>query len=98
MCAAGCLTYKWIGSEDRLVKCRMRSAEGGMADTTWPRVLKEISAKLKQAPAGSVAIIASARQTNEELFLLTKLAAKFDALTDSVPRLGEGDKLLVDAA
>ena len=68
-----------------------------MADTTWPRVLKEISAKLNQAPAGSVAIIASARQTNEELFLLKKLAAKFDALTDSVPRLGEGDKLLVDA-
>jgi len=97
MCDAGRLNYKWIGREDRLLKCRMRSAEGAMADTTWPRVLKEISAKLKQAPAGSVAIIASARQTNEELFLLKKLAAKFDALTDSVPRLGEGDKLLVDA-
>jgi NADH-quinone oxidoreductase subunit G len=97
MCDAGRLNYKWIGREDRLVQCRMRSAEGGMANTTWPRVLKEISAKLKQAPAGSVAIIASARQTNEELFLLKKLAAKFDALTDSVPRLGEGDKLLVDA-
>jgi NADH-quinone oxidoreductase subunit G len=44
-----------------------------------------------------VAIIASARQTNEELYLLAKLARKLGALTDSVPRLGEGDKLLLNA-
>ena len=32
-------------------------------------------------------MIASARQTNEELYLLAKLAKKLGALTDSVPRL-----------
>jgi len=63
----------------------------------WPAVLKEISGKLKHAAAGSVAIVASARQSNEELYLLSKLAKKFNALTDSVPRLGEGDKLLLNA-
>ena len=97
MCDAGRLNYKWIGREDRLVKCGRRNAERGMSDAIWPQVLKEVSAKLKQAPAGSVALIASARQTNEELYLLKKLATRTGALTDSVPRVGEGDKLLVNA-
>jgi predicted molibdopterin-dependent oxidoreductase YjgC len=44
-----------------------------------------------------LAIIASARQTNEELYLLKKLADKFEAITDSVPRNGEGDHLLMNA-
>ena len=41
--------------------------------------------------------MASARQTNEELYLLKKLADKFEAITDSAPRDGEGDHLLVNA-
>jgi NADH-quinone oxidoreductase subunit G len=52
---------------------------------------------LAKAAQGSVAIVASARQTNEELFLLGKLAKKLGAITDSIPRIGEGDKLLVNA-
>jgi NADH-quinone oxidoreductase subunit G len=36
-----------------------------------------------------VAIVASARQTNEELFLLSKLATKLGRVSDSVPRIGE---------
>ena len=65
--------------------------------TTWTAARSRIAGKLKEAPQGSVAIIASARQTNEELFLLKKLAGKFNAITDSVSRFGEGDKLLVNA-
>ncbi len=97
MCDEGRLNYKWIDRADRLVKCRARNAELGMADATWSTVLKEISEKLKKAPLGSAAIVASARQTNEELFLLKKLATKLGAMTDSVPRCGEGDRLLVNA-
>jgi NADH-quinone oxidoreductase subunit G len=59
--------------------------------------LKEISEKLKSVSAGSAAIIASARQTNEELYLLAKLAKNLGAMTDSVPRSGPGDKLLLNA-
>lgn len=65
--------------------------------TTWTAALSEIAEKLKNAPHGSVAIIASARQTNEELWLLKKLADKSGAMTDSVGRFGEGDKLLLNA-
>jgi predicted molibdopterin-dependent oxidoreductase YjgC len=42
-----------------------------------------------------VAIIASARQTNEELWLLKKLARRLNAVTDSVAHFGEGDRLLL---
>ena len=97
MCDSGRLNYKWIGRADRLRKCGMRIAERGITEVEWPTALKAISAKLSSAPTGSVAVIASARQTTEELWLLAKLAKKFNALTDSIARNGEGDKLLVNA-
>ena len=90
MCDTGRLDYKWIGRDDRLAKLR-----GPKGDTTWPSALREISGHLAKAAEGSVAIVASARQTNEELFLLNKLAKRFKALTDSVPRNGQADHLLV---
>src|SRR5256886_2754046 len=97
MCDAGRLNYKWVGREDRLVKCGVRNPERGMKDASWGAALNEIADRLKQGPAGSVASVASARQTNEELWLLSKLKAKLSATSDSVPRIGEGDKLLVNA-
>jgi NADH-quinone oxidoreductase subunit G len=90
MCDAGRLNYKWIQRPDRLKDVLVRGQK-----STWTAALNEISDLLKRAPAGSVAIIASARQTNEELWLLAKLKAKLAALSDSLPRVGEGDKLLV---
>jgi NADH-quinone oxidoreductase subunit G len=92
MCDQGRLNYKWIGREDRLKDVVVRGQK-----SAWTVALSEIAEKLKQAPQGSVAIVASARQTNEELWLLKKLAAKFGAPTDSIKRTGEADKLLVSA-
>jgi NADH-quinone oxidoreductase subunit G len=93
MCDYGRLNYKWIGRKDRLVEVRGPNSKA----LGWITALKEISDKLKQAEPGSAALIASARQTNEELFLLAKLGRKLGAVTDSVPRLGESDKLLLNA-
>ena len=90
MCDAGRLNYTCIGRDDRLAKVRCPKG-----DTTWSSVLKAISDHLAKSAEGSVAIVASARQTNEELYLLNKLAKHFKALTDSVPRNGEADHLLV---
>ena len=73
-----------------------RLREGGQP-FQWLEALKEISDKLKQAPAGSVGLVASARQTNEELYLLSKLAKSCGAWTDSIPRTGADDKLLLNA-
>ena len=86
MCDSGRLNYKWIGSEDRLSE--VTGASG------WATAITEISAKLEEARPGSVAIVGGARQTNEELYLLKKLANKLEAITDSAPRSGQGDKLL----
>jgi NADH-quinone oxidoreductase subunit G len=97
MCDYGRLNYKWINRQDRL-----SAVEGSKVSVTdplavWPRILAEITGILGRARAGSVAIIASARQTNEELYLLKKLADKLGALTDSAPRSGESDRLLLNA-
>jgi NADH-quinone oxidoreductase subunit G len=112
MCDYGRLNYKWINRADRLTEVAGGQASslspskekletGKMPvlrnKTTWTTSLKEISGLLNKAAQGSVAIIASARQTNEELFLLKKLAAKLGAITDSIPRTGESDKLLLNA-
>ena len=92
MCDAGRLNYKWIGREDRLKDVLVRGQK-----SSWTVALDEIADKLKKAPAGSVAIVASARQTNEELWLISKLKAKLGAVSDSIPRVGDADKLLVNA-
>ena len=97
MCDHGRLNYKWIGREDRLAEVRKKKAVGRSEKTTWTVALNEIAEKLKIAPHGSVAIIASARQTNEELWLLKKLAQKLNAVTDSIPHFGDADKLLLNA-
>jgi len=99
MCDAGRLNYKWIGRPDRLSEVRRRTADGtpdGISERIpWETALREIRARLDAAPQGSVALIASARQTTEELYLLKALATRHGAVTDSVPRTGEPDSLLV---
>lgn len=92
MCDYGRLNYKWINHNDRL-----REVRGPRSETVgnWQVVMQEVAGKLRGAAAGSVAIVASARQTNEELYLISRLAKHLGALTDSAPRTGEGDHLLL---
>ena len=97
MCDHGRLNYKWINRDDRLTRVEGTKFEAQDPQSAWTEALSEIGNLLAAVPAGSVAIIASARQTNEELYLLRKLAAKLGAITDSVPRPGEADGLLVSA-
>jgi len=96
MCDFGRLSYKWINSSDRLTEVKIRR-ERQQQTSTWTTALNEIAARLKAAARGSVAVVASARQTNEELYLISKLARRLEALTDSVPRSGPSDKLLLNA-
>ena len=92
MCDAGRLNYRWIGSDARL-----REVWVGDKVSTWEEANREVRTRLSKAAPGSVAIIASARQTTEELYLLKKLATRLGAITDSVAREGDPDKLLVNA-
>jgi NADH-quinone oxidoreductase subunit G len=97
MCDYGRLNYKWINRDDRLTRVQGAKFKEPSAENAWAGALAGIGKVLGGAPPGSAAIIASARQTNEELYLLKKLAAKLNALTDSVPRAGEADALLLNA-
>jgi NADH-quinone oxidoreductase subunit G len=92
MCDYGRLNYKWINRDDRLVQPRGPD----MQALPWDAALRDICSKLKSAAPGSVAIVGSARQTTEELYLIGKLARHLGAISDSVPRMGEGDKLLLN--
>jgi len=97
VCDYGRLNYKWINHPDRLTHVGGSKNRGTDPLLAWPQTIAEITRLLGQARAGSVAIIASARQSNEELYLLKKLGGKLGAVTDSVPRAGESDKLLLNA-
>src|SRR5262249_9840528 len=97
MCDYGRLNYKWIGREDRLTQVQSPKSKVQSRRVNWAEVLGDISEKLKEAPLGSVAIVASARQTDEELILISKLAKKANAFTVSCLCKGEGDKLLLNA-
>ena len=92
MCDSGRLNYKWIRREDRLKEVQKKGTK-----ISWERALREISGKLTEVEPRTTAIIASAQQTNEELWLLAQLRKKLKAFTDSVSRTGKSDNLLVDA-
>ncbi|MFO1499439.1 MAG: molybdopterin-dependent oxidoreductase [Verrucomicrobiota bacterium] len=93
MCDYGRLNYKWIHRADRLTQLQTRSAQTG----GWSAALAGLAETLRRAAPGSVAMVASARQSNEELYLLSRIAKVLGAVTDSIPRFGEGDRLLLNA-
>jgi NADH-quinone oxidoreductase subunit G len=91
MCDSGRLNYRWVGRADRLGEVRVRGTK-----SDWATAMAEWLKALRSAPEGSVAVVASARQTTEELYLLQGIGRKLGALTDAVAREGEGDQLLVN--
>ncbi len=93
LCDEGRLNYRWIGRPDRLAD----PLRDGQKTGDWPALLQAVAERLADAKPGSTAVIASARQTTEELFLLRRLAQRLDALSDTPARLGEADQLLVSA-
>ena len=97
MCDFGRLNYKWINREDRLTRVTRKTISGGQEPISWEIALGEISGLLNRAPKGSAAVIGSARQTTEELYLLSKLKARLGAVSDSIARSGEADRILLNA-
>ncbi len=93
MCDEGRLNYKWIGRKDRLTAPKRNGREG----ITWKNAIDDLATRLSEFEPKTTAIIGSARQTTEELYLLKKLADHLDAITDAPARVGEADKLLVNA-
>ena len=91
------LNFHYIDSAARLTEPLAKTAAKHSA-TTWSAALAEAASRIKAVPAAQVAIIASGRMTNEELFLARTLAAEIGTSQISlVPRFAEADALLVAA-
>ncbi len=83
------LAYKAIHSEDRLLR---PSVDGQVVE--WSEAIAVAINSLKTA--GKIAMVASARLTNEELYLAGKLAKALNiTLHDVVPRSGKPDGILI---
>ncbi len=95
------LNFHYIDSDARLTEPLSRDVDTSPTShhiTSWPAALATAAARIKSFPADQIAIIASARMTNEEIFLTRALAAEIGSrLLSLVPRSGEADNLLVAA-
>ena len=95
MCDHGRLNYAYLYRDDRLANPMLRE-DGSLKKSPWPHAIAHVAEKLAAAPQGATAMLASARMTNEELWLAGKIARHLGvALHDVVPRPQQADGILV---
>ena len=92
------LNFHYIDGENRLSQPLAKNAAGLHEPTTWSAALASAASAIKSFAPDQIAVIASGRMTNEELFLARALAENIGTQHLSiVPRPGEADHLLVAA-
>jgi NADH-quinone oxidoreductase subunit G len=74
MCDIGRFQYHWIESEDRLRKPLLRQADGTQSPATWEQALGAVRAAAAAQAADGFTFLASAHASNEELFLVRRIA------------------------
>jgi len=95
MCDYGRLNFDYVQSERRLLEPQIVSREKLVA-ADWRIVIAQATEQIKQFSGPEIAIVASGRMTNEELWLTLQLAKTLDVqLIDIVPRTGPGDDILL---
>lgn len=97
MCDHGRLDFHWVNSDRRLLDPMVREGATHRV-ASWPQAVATAAEKLRGLRGDQIAVIGSGRMTNEELFMLRKLAAALKTeWIDIVPRSGEPDNYLVSA-
>ena len=95
MCDFGRLNYKYLEAENRLLEPQIRTAQK-LGSTDWKNAVMQGALHLRQFGGAHIAIVASGRMTNEELWLTRKIADFLGArYLDIVPRFGKGDEILL---
>src|SRR6266545_4616569 len=95
MCDYGRLNFKYLEAENRLLEPQIRSG-GNLIPVVWPTAIADAALQLKQFAGHEIAIIASGRMTNEELWLTSQLAKSLGVQwIDIVPRRGPSDDILL---
>jgi NADH-quinone oxidoreductase subunit G len=92
------LNFHFIDSEARLTEPLQKEEHGTYSPLPWAEAVQAAAQTIKTIAPHEIAIIASGRMTNEELFLTSQLANQIGTPHLSlVPRFGEPDHLLVAA-
>lgn len=87
------LNFKYLHDEARLTSPLIQGQPA-----KWSAALAGAAAALKALEPGQIALLASARSTNEELFMARRLAETLGiTLWDVLPRPQEGDDFLISA-
>jgi NADH-quinone oxidoreductase subunit G len=97
MCDYGRLNFHYVNSPDRLKKPQIRENQE-LVDSDWSHALATAAEQLKRFQHDQIAVVASARMTNEELWLAKKfIDAIGTSLHDVVPHTGAADAILMRA-
>jgi len=95
MCDYGRLNFDYLQSERRLLEPRIFLGDK-FAAVDWPTAIAHAALQLKPFSGREIAVVASGRMTNEELWLMAQLARALDVqLIDIVARTGPGDDILL---
>ena len=91
------LAFNELQTDDRLTSPMVRKG-GKHAETSWLEATAKAAELLSTRQPSEVAIIASGRLSNEELFLASKISAALGTeLVSIVPRVEESDGKLISA-
>jgi NADH-quinone oxidoreductase subunit G len=91
------LSFHWIDSEARLTEPMVKE-NGRHRTATWSEAIAKTVEKLTSLSGSEIAVIASARMTNEELLMVNRLVKQLGAgHVEIVPRVGEADGYLISA-
>jgi NADH-quinone oxidoreductase subunit G len=94
MCDYGRLNFHYLHGDRRLTSLELKGAQHQIS---WPEAIAHAASALKKFKKDEIAIIASGRMTNEELWLASKLAGALGtSLRDIVPHEDEGDDILLN--
>jgi NADH-quinone oxidoreductase subunit G len=95
MCDYGRLNFKFLEAENRLLEPQIRFGEK-LVRSDWSTAIAQAALQLKQFSGPEIAMIASGRMTNEELWLTAQLAKSLGThWIDIVPRREPGDNILL---
>ena len=98
MCDHGRLNFHFLQDEMRLTQPLARQADGTQKPVPMKRAIAEAAAQLHQFKPDEIAVIASARMTNEELYLAGILIRTLGVtMFDILPRPQQADGILVSA-
>ncbi len=95
MCDYGRLNFAYVESERRLLDPRVL-LENKLTTADWTTVITNAALQLRHFNGWEIAIVASGRMTNEEMWLTSQLARSLNTqLIDIVPRRASGDDILL---